>query len=288
MENINKFHKYKVHNNPVGSNLPVKQKLVLQTSYLKDGEWVREPVEEVDFVNCHILYIAHKRKLTGFKGAVMCSSCNGQTPNTDKHKEPLCEQLTSEELSNTLSKWKGFDKAKVSEKMKELVNTSGRLRVCGMPKIDGTIIPLCPSTSSKLKSNCKPYIHVFAYDIDRDRVFEMELGGSSIRNWGEKLSDFSRFLTTMRKSKKPLFTKKVKLFANNEGSYCNLGLETSSDDVSSDMLSNLVVMSDKAEDKYIRRSKPFVPKTQSDSPTGTNQVVDMKQETTTEEDEFTL
>ncbi len=170
-------------------------------------KWLKK-VEVIDQVNAVILYHSLQRTLKGNKGAPICRS-HGSPEETKtvgpsaSIDSPLCRQATAADVVKVIGAFKGFDQARINATIAETVDGSGCLKACGMKTRDG-MIPLCPAARKNpitgQSAACKESRYVIAYDIDRDQLFKMELGFSSIKSDQRYVAPFPQFLNFLRTS----------------------------------------------------------------------------------------
>lgn len=162
--------------------------------------------EVVNELKCVVLFVADgrrlKRKIDG-KHQTTCMSFDGESP-APRIKEPECQKLTTEGLVNIISKFRGYDKAKIESKVKELTEDSPSLKFCSI-KTARDFIPLCPKArfneDAGVMGPCKAVVSLYAYDIKRKQVFRMELSGKSIRNdkkFQSPLASYRKFIGQQR------------------------------------------------------------------------------------------
>jgi len=190
--------------------------------------------DTVERVQAVILYSSHGRKLETGSGAsfrTVCQSHDGSVPSV-RVDAPLCRQATSNDLVRILSKWKGYDAAKIDAKIKEITDGEGKLTVCGLKSASGGI-PLCPFATKNpvtgKKGDCTPHFYVQAYDIKLKRQFQMELTGKAM--WESKtfvapIHQFFQFLRSQGKDKVglPCYAFVVDLTAVSDDKYYYLGV----------------------------------------------------------------
>ena len=200
---------YKVWNNSPANPSPtatpgIVMKVKKPIPGAKKGEPRYGPAETevVAKVRAVILYTSDGRELGRGQGAqyqTVCSSHDGEVPSV-RISKPLCRSVTADDLAQTFSQWKGFDKAKVDAKVADVTQGSGKLSVCGLKTKDG-FITLCPygrkDPVTGVKASCKQHIFVHAYDIDRKREFVMKLTGSSIQT-GKFIAPYHEFFKFLR------------------------------------------------------------------------------------------
>lgn len=222
------FHKYKARNrnmkNPSEAFTPG---ILMRTSTKEGDKWVSSD-ETVASVNAVILFISPMRKLEGAKGKLVCGSHDGCAPSPNL-KDPKCRKASVNDLVQILSKWKGYDEAKIKGTVGLLTNGGATLEMCGLKKKDGDIIPLCPMAMRDKDlgkpASCKPYIMAYCYDLDRKRNFTMELSGGSIRMRDDYLAPFHQFMKRANESGVPYFGYSVRLSSLEDGGFFLLNVD---------------------------------------------------------------
>ena len=224
-------------------------------TYLKTHEVVKE-------INAVILYASQARTLKGGNGRPLCQSSDGVAPSLTVEK-PLCGKATTEDLVKIIGKWKGMDKAKVDAKVKELTSND-RLKVCGIKTATG-VIALCPYATRDAftgkKGECVPLVKLTCYDIDRKRIFEMELSKEAIALNKFTKADYHKFMEFAQEEGNPCYNYKITLYPKKETiekiglSYYSAGF-TNPEYVQSPLKEKLVDLAHKARDMYIRKSLP--------------------------------
>lgn len=175
--------------------------IVMTTVEVKGDEKIKHK-EVVDSVKAVILYQSPGRKLargTGKTFQVACQSHDGLRPSL-RVEAPLCRKLTAEDVASVFSQWKGYDQARVSAKVQEVTEHTGKLQFCSLKTNDG-FIRLCPYAKKDPDTGragaCKEHIFVHCYDLEREREFKMELTGRSIER-GNFTSPFHEFFKGLR------------------------------------------------------------------------------------------
>ena len=228
----------------------------------------------VPTVKAVLLYATPARRLATGQGAqhrTVCQSHDGHVPSLRIDK-PLCQRATSEDVAAILSQWKGFDKAKLEERIQEVTLGSNKLSFCGLKKSNGDTIPLCPlarkDSITGQQGACRPHIYIKAYDLGNNREFEMELTGSSIRNDARYISPFHEFFKYIRSAGKPVdgrptglpyYIFEVDLTAQPNNQYFVLGVSGAKILESSDLRADMKARALTAEEDY-QRSASFMSK----------------------------
>lgn len=254
------YYKYKIWNNNVKNPTPTPTPGVVMIKSVKgaDGQYTKTQ-EIAQSVNAVLLYSSMARNLSTGMGKnfrSLCSSDDGITPSL-KVSKPLCSSLTAEALAETLSQWKGFDKAKVDAKLEELTQ-GGKLKVCGLKTATGSIT-LCPygrkNPVTGKKGDCEPLQKLFLYDLDRKRTFTMDLSGSSIRFFEDKVADYHLFMQHVSRMQASCFNFSFTLAPKDEKGYYSTGFSNyiQLDEAVSEKMKELAF---KARDRYILFSTP--------------------------------
>lgn len=222
----------------------------------KEGE--NKKTETVPSLTAVILFQSAARVLgrgTGKDFKVVCSSNDGISPAVSIDN-PLCRKATSQDVAKIISGWKGMDKAKVDAKLAD-VAPNGVLNCCGIAAGDGSI-PLCPyarkDEATGQKGACKPKVYVRAFDIERNREFEMDLSGKSIESWAKFISPFWEFIYFLRTKKHPCFAYQVKLSVAPNGAYWYLNVSNPTPLASKELIDDMENRAYSAREAYLKRA----------------------------------
>lgn len=245
---------YKIWNNNVKDPIPTPTPgVVMIRSEKKGDEWVRTK-EIVESVRCVILFGTPSRFLKRSDGSVACASSDGHRPK-DEVKVKGCEAATTDDLVKIMSAWKGFNKTKVDEAVSKLVGGDGKLSFCSL---DGKI-PLCPQARKDPftgKVNCQSAYTLFAYDLERERKFKMELTGTSqYNNQNTFIAPIFSFMKQVFREKGKCFNYVVKLSPMSRNGVYVANFEPLGK-VSDDALSRYSEMAHVAFDRYRNGPRP--------------------------------
>lgn len=198
---------YKVWNaNPQKPTTPTPGIVMTSVRYEGEGDTRQKHVTNegvVSQVKAVILYQSPARKLGRGNGPafrVVCASCDGEVPRLSIDS-PLCRKTTAEDVAKVFSQWKSYDQARIEGVVQKVTQGTDRLQFCGLKKEDGQVITLCPygkkDADSGQAAACKQYVYLQAYDVERDREFQMELAGTSISTF-KFLAPFHEFFKFLK------------------------------------------------------------------------------------------
>lgn len=159
-----------------------------------------------DFI-ATLYFTAPYRVLKNKKGDILCSSCNGLTPDK-RHTPPRCEEATPVQIAATLKRM-NFKESSIQEISADLA-PNGVLTQCGYRGAD-SIFPLCPSADTRLKSHCRLGIQLYGYDHDRGQDFQIQLFGMNASNDKRYVSPINEFEGFCRKNRIPMFGWQVRV-----------------------------------------------------------------------------
>lgn len=226
---------------------------------------IRVGDDVVSKINAVILYTSDGRKLVRKvegKFTTTCCSYDGESP-APKIESPECAKLTTDGLVGILSKFKGYDKVKVDAKVAELTE-DGALRFCSI-KTANDYIPMCPKArwneDAGVAGPCKPCVHMFAYDLDRNVVFKMELTGRSIsanKKFSSPLAEYRKWLGQNRVN---CYAFKVELLPAKDGAFYHLDIQSYIPLVDADERARMKQLAHDTFERY-QRSANWTPKTQ--------------------------
>ena len=209
---------YKLMNpTPDGPALPMPG-FKLSTFNEGTGVWEEEKVPELKGV---ILYASDTRTFKkGAKGEIACQSFNGEQA-APKIVAPPCRKLDTQGVAAVLSNFRGMDKAKIDERVAQLVDGQGKLSFCAIKTKTGGFIPLCPmaryNEDTGQAGPCKPGITLVMWDIKRERVFKMDIGGRSISDSQKKgVSEYQEFRKMLGEKRVPAYAFVVTLTPKGE------------------------------------------------------------------------
>ena len=203
---------YKVLNSKPGDPAPDKSGIVKTKSAKADGKKQILSSDLVDEVRAVILYTSDSRLLYTTK--VVCCSDDGYTPS-GRIESPMCKRATAQDVAEVLSKFKGYDQARITSVTQELTQDTGKLCHCSIQTNNG-FIPICPASRYDDMGRppaCKQQVFVAAWDIDAECLFYMTLTGLSIRNDRKFKSPFHCFRDFLAKKKVPAYCIEVTLSA---------------------------------------------------------------------------
>jgi hypothetical protein len=196
----------------------------------KDSSGERKVIESsvVDKVRAVFLFTQDCRSYFARDG-LKCASDDGVFP-ADRIKDKICAKLDADGVAAVLSKFKGYDETRIKLVTQELTQDTGKLCQCSIKARSG-FIPVCPASRGSetlagayVPAPCKQQVFVAAYDIDRKRVFYMNLGGKSIQANNKFISPYHEFRNFIADKKVPFYAVAVELTAEKDGDFYILGV----------------------------------------------------------------
>jgi len=214
-----------------------------------------------------ILYTSDGRKLVkkvGGKFATTCCSYDGESP-APKIAAPECNKLTSEGLVNILSKFKGYDKAKIEAKVAELTEDNA-LAFCSIKTANG-FIPMCPKArwneDAGTSGPCKPLVHLFGFDIERQTVFKMELTGRSIASDKRFTSPLALYRKWLGQKRVNCYAFTVELSPAKDGAFYHLNVENYTPIIDAEERARMKAMAHETYERF-QRNASWTPSKQSE------------------------
>lgn len=256
---------YSVWNPPLAGDVADEPGIVMRVNQKVGDKWETSK-EKVPSVNAVILFATPARDFTkiraGAKPEQLCHSHDGQHPSA-KIDSPLCRKATASDVVQIISKFKGYDAAKIESVSHELTQGTGQLQMCGLKTANG-FINICPYAKKDpvtgAKPGCKEQMYVAGYDLDRSRQFIMELTGKSIRmgeTFTAPIHDFFKALRKLgpagedgRAKGLPCYAVKVKLAPAKDGRFYYLDVALDSHITEAEELTNMQFMAHDALDRY--------------------------------------
>lgn len=193
------------------------------------------------------------KKVDG-KFQTTCCSFDGEVP-APKIVEPECKKLGVEGLVAILSKFKGYDKTKIDEKVAELTEGSDKLTFCSI-KTAQDYIPICPkarwNTEAEVAGPCKQVVHLFAYDIERSQVFKMELTGRSIMTGKKFQSPLAKYRKWLGQQRVNCYSFAVVLSPAKDGNFYHLDVKDYKPIEKADNRSRMKALAHEFYERYMR------------------------------------
>jgi len=200
--------------NPTPGGPALEKAGIRMDTYNAEGEKQQEVVEKVRAV---ILYASDIRTFKrGKQGEIACQSFNGVQP-APRIVAPPCKKLDSDGVAAVIQRFRGMTEARITEQVAELTGGTGVLSFCTIKTKTGGYIPVCPMARYDEERGtagpCKPGISILAFDVDRKRVFKMELSGRNVRDDKKMRSPFQSFRHMLGEARVPSYAFVVELTA---------------------------------------------------------------------------
>ena len=230
---------------------------------VRDGNTDPATLSMVPEVRAVVLFAVDGRVARGVKGIPSCQSFDGIRP-APRIETPKCQKADATTVAAVLSQWKGYDQAKITETVSSLTEGSACLQFCSIKSRTG-FIPICPAARKDDQgrpATCKAIVTLYAYDLTTQQEFEMELAGSSIRDY-PTLSPYLSFRKFVSEKKHPTFGYEVTLYPEEDGNYYRLGVKDFTPITDKELLLKMKTLAYAAKESHEKRAS-WVPSERRD------------------------
>lgn len=201
--------------------------IILETRTKEGDKWVSDKELRNGPIDAVVLLASPARSLKGSLGRVKCASHDGHVPSPSVD-EPLCRKATSSDIVNIISKYKGYDAAKIQAVEQELTLGTGKLQFCGIKTDDGSI-PICPfarkNPDTGKAGDCQRQLVLYIYIPLKGETFVAELSGKHIRADEKYTAPIHGLFKYCAAHGVPCYGVKVRLSAVEDGAYYSMGVE---------------------------------------------------------------